>query len=163
MRRTIAIAALGAALLGSASCGADQPRSAPTAVAGRDEGVKEVPPEKKATCEAFTAVEAQTTAAVRPVIDRLMQQLSDSAGTPTAVDDLKTVLTAYKNKLVPIADAATDEQLQATMHKELELVRQARADLDATKADHVKLRELADKIIEKRMDTADTVQNLCHL
>ncbi|MEV0272543.1 hypothetical protein AB0H43_27520 [Hamadaea sp. NPDC050747] len=163
MRRIAAIAALGAALMGVASCGSEQPPSAPTAVADRDGGVKQVPPEKKATCEAFTAVEAQTTAAVRPVIDRLMQQLSDPAGTPTAVDDLTTVLTAYAKELLPIADAATDPKLQATLREELELVRKARADLDATKADRVKLRELTDKIMEKRMDAADTVQNLCHL
>ncbi|NUT18806.1 MAG: hypothetical protein HOV77_06440 [Hamadaea sp.] len=163
MRRMAAIAALGAALVGSASCSADRPASVPTAVTHRAGEVKEVSPEKKATCDSFTAAEAQTTAAVRPVVDRLMHQLSDPAGTPTAVDELKAVLTAYERKLVPIADAATDPQLQATMRLEVEQVRTARADLDAAKGDRVKLAELADKIVEKRMDTADTVQNLCHL
>lgn len=156
LRRLLAATTLGLALFGAAAC-ADQPQDDPKASSSPTKASALA--DKKTTCTAYLALDAETNAKASPLAAKFQGADKDPSQALTALVELKTLIADYEAKLIPLAANSADAELKAALDAELVDVRKARADLDAAGVDPVKLQAAIEN--NSSSTAADKVKTLC--
>ena len=156
MRRLLATTTLGLALFGAAAC-ADQPQDEPKASSSPTKASTLA--DKKTTCTAYLALDAETNAKASPLAAKFQGADKDPNQALSALVELKALVADYEANLTPIAANSADAQVKAALDAELVDVRKARADLDAAGLDPVKLQAAIEN--NSTSTASDKVKTLC--
>ena len=156
LRRFIAIAALGAALFTVSACAdvpQDEPGSSPSPSVTKATLV-----DKKTSCDAYKALDAETTAKTEPLVRDLSSAQSDPAKALTALMEVKSLIAQQETKLASITAQAGDTELKAALQDKLTETRKIKEDLEAAGTDPAKLQAVFANVDDK---DGDRIKTLC--
>jgi hypothetical protein len=156
LRRFIAIAAVGAALFTVSAC-ADVPQEEP-GTSTSPSVTKAALADKKTSCDAYKALDAEMTTKSEPLAKDLSESESDPAKALTAFIEIKNLISQYETKLTPIAANAGDAEVKAALEAELAKTRRVKADLDEAGTDPAKLQTVFENVDDKE---GDKIKALC--
>ncbi len=150
MRRLLATAALGAALFSASAC-ADVPQDEPGA-SPSPSITKAALADKKTSCDAYKALDAETQAKLEPLATDLSAAQNDPVKALTALGEVKALIAQQETKLTAITDQAGDPSVKAALQVRLTEVRKLKTDLDAAGTDPAKLQAVFDRVDDKQSD-----------
>jgi hypothetical protein len=157
MRRTLALAALGLALLTASAC-ADVPQEEPGSTPTPTNKVTSTLADKKTTCAAYIALDAEMTTKSGPVIADLEAAQTDPVRGLSAIASMNTLISDYEAELTPIAANSADAELKTALEAELTKTRRVKADLAAAGTDPVKLLAVFENVDNKE---GEKIKSLC--
>ncbi|GAA1645516.1 hypothetical protein ACFQY4_06805 [Catellatospora bangladeshensis] len=140
MRRVLATATLGLALLGMAAC-ADPETPSATASSGAPAASSAAPApaaspmDKTAACEAYMKAESSIKTQLMKLMTEAAAIKADPAKAQQALADLTKAFGEFEAGIAPIAAGATDPELKAAVEADLAVVKKLPADLAATGGD----------------------------
>jgi opacity protein-like surface antigen len=141
MRRFLAVAALGVALLSVSACAdVDQPKP------GSSETPKQTTTlaDKKKTCDDYAKVVADFTAKMTPIVAQAGAAQSDPAKGAQLLTDFTTVVQSYQSEAGKVEAAAGDPAVKAAIKAEVDASKKVQADLLASGGDPAKVKVVVD-------------------
>lgn len=141
MRRFLAVAALGGALLSVSAC-ADVEQPEP----GSSETPKQQTTlaDKKKTCDDYAKVVTDFTGKMTPIVAQASAAQSDPAKATQLLTDFTTVVQSYQTEAGKVEAAAGDTEVKAAIKAEIEASKKVQSDLLAAAADPAKVKTVVD-------------------
>jgi hypothetical protein len=161
MRRVLATATLGLALLGMAAC-ADQevPEAGASGAPAATSAAPAAPPmDKAAACAAYEKAEKDASAKLTTLIVSLDAIKSDPAKAQQAMTDLSKAFADFEAGLTPVAAGAADPELKAAVEADVAVLKALPAQLAAAGADVDKVMAIFGK--PEFTSAGEKVKSLC--
>jgi hypothetical protein len=152
MRRILAVATLGVALLTVAAC-ADPEQPKP----GSSEPAKSTLADKKKTCDDYKKVVDDFKTKMTPIIAQASAAQSDQSKAAQLITEFTSVLSTYQTDAGKIEAAAGDAEVKTAIKSEVDASKKAQSDLLASGGDPAKVQA----ILSTTAKPGDKVTALC--